>query len=284
MFLKTEPPYGQRLGLRKLERLARAELGGEVRLSDLTGRALTLIAHRAKREGGNNGRPMAHNTVIRGVLNSASVLLKFHLGQFERNRIFADVQFSREEDRREVSLAQDEVRRLLAACRPAWLRVMVTLALASGGERGVLLSLRPRHVKIVLDEMTGWYSGCVLLEGTKTKARRRTVDVADSVCRVLLPQLEGLSAHERIFGGIDAYKVRYWFDQARAEAGLDHLRFHDLRAVFSHAGEEAGIMLTVMQRVMGHAGPDMTRSYQWREAVLGSDGAEKIARQLGLTG
>ena len=159
-----------------------------------------------------------------------------------------------------------EVGRLLGACRWDWLRVMVTLALAAGAERGVLLALRVRDVDIQPEE-GGLYRGRVRLEGTKTKTRRRVVDVADSVCRRLMPLLEGKTPTERVFSGIDAYKVRYWFDKARAEAGLEHVRFHDLRAVFSQAGEEAGIPLTVMQRVMGHAHPEMTRSYQWREAV-----------------
>lgn len=51
-----------------------------------------------------------------------------------------------------------------------------------------------------------------------------------------------------------------------------------------YAGEEAGIPLTILQRSMGHADPTQTQGYQWRKAVLGAEGAEKIARQLGLAG
>ena len=48
-FLKTDPLYVVRLGLRKLGRLAELEMGREPRLGDLTGQLLTLIAQIAGR-------------------------------------------------------------------------------------------------------------------------------------------------------------------------------------------------------------------------------------------
>ena len=72
--------------------------------------------------------------------------------------------------------------------------------------------------------------GRVCLRGTKTKARRRTVEIAGVVCRRLEPFLTGRTSHQKVFGGVTPYQV------------------------------------------------------QWRESVLGADGAEKIAQRLGLTG
>ena len=59
-------------------------------------------------------------------------------------------------------------------------------------------------------------------------------------------------------------RLRYWFDIARRQAGLSHLRFHDLRHVFGSAAERAGVPMTVIQRCMGHEDPDQTRRYQLR--------------------
>ncbi len=203
-YLLTEPSYEMTLGLKQLQEMALRRHGREARLSDiLSGKTLTLLLHRCEREGGRKtknhpgGQPLKRNSVRRTMMVATSELLKFHLGQFERDQVFADVRFPAEKDTRESDLSRDEVRALLAACwaQPPdvgpWLAPMVLLSVATSAEQGVLLRMPVSDVTIAYDGDTkspnDHYHGQVFVKGTKTKSRPRTVDIDDSVCRVLLP-------------------------------------------------------------------------------------------------
>lgn len=297
----TDPSYEMRLGLEQLQDMARRRLGLEARLSSiLTSKTVTLLLHRCEREGGRQtkkhpaGRPLKRNSVRRTMMVATSELLKFHLGQHERDQVFADVRFPAEQDSREVNLTTGQVQDLLAACAEqppdvaSWLYPMVLLSMTTSAEQGVLRSMTTGDVTIIYDQVAGEYFGQVYVKGTKTRTRERTVDVDDSVCRVLLPLVAGQEASALLFTtqskSITKDKLRYWFDKARSEVGLEHLTFHDLRHVFGSAAEVAGVPLTVIQRCMGHATPEMTRQYQQRQVALGREFARAVAQELGLDG
>ena len=119
-YLRTDPGYATENGLRILQLMAEREFGGRPRFGLLrSGKAITLLCARARREGGRpskehpRGRPTAHNSVRRTLLLSTSKLLRFHLGSAERDQIFADVDFARRDDTRDVWLDAGEFARLL---------------------------------------------------------------------------------------------------------------------------------------------------------------------------
>ena len=163
---------------------------------------------------------------------------------------------------------------------------MVLLSMVTSAEQGVLLRMNVGAVTLFYNTTAGTYYGQVFVKGTKTKTRARTVDIDDPVCRALVPLTAGRNANEPLFvcGGalVSKDRLRYWFGLARKQAGLVHLRFHDLRHVFGVAAERAGVPLTIIQRCMGHEDPDQTRRYQLRQATLGKEHARAVARELGL--
>ncbi len=298
-YLLTAPAYEIRLGLGQLQEMCRRRFGAKARLSDLlSGKTITLLLHRCEREGGRKtrrhpeGQPLKRNSVRRTMMVATSDLLKFHLGQFGRDQVFADVRFPAEKDTREADLNGNQVRAFLAACHnqpseiASWLAPMVLLSMATSAEQGVLLRMNVGAVTLIYDTQAETYYGKVFVKGTKTKTRERTVDIDDVVCRALLPLSAGREANEPLFvcsgTPVSKDRLRYWFGLARKQVGLDHLRFHDLRHVFGAAAERAGVPLTIIQRCMGHEDPDQTRRYQLRQAALGKDHARAVARELGL--
>jgi len=293
-FLKTDPNYVTRQGLGLLLRMAESEFGKDPRFSILRqGKNITLMCARAKREGGTRGDgTLSHNTVHRTLLLSASKLVRFHLGNAKRGEIFAEVDFSREDDSRDVWLNPEELARLLACCEP-WFRPFVLAAASTGADRQPLLRLTVRDVRIEHDEAADRYTGAIYLRDSKTDSRPRTVAIVDPVCRALLPLLKGKSADTQVFDGppdpavsrrkpLTAHQIRYWFEKAREAASLEYVRFKDLRHTWAVNADRAGLSLGKMQAGMGHRLDETTLRYTKRQVKLETRDAEKVAREMGL--
>ncbi|MEZ4699266.1 MAG: site-specific integrase [Rhodothermales bacterium] len=266
------------IGLRMLMRYAPAGM----RLGDLTSRTITKLCIEAEEDG------RKRNTVRRSMLRGISLLLRFHIGNAERNRIFADVVFHGENDTREVHLTPAELRRLFTAMKElgyAELGTIVRTALLTSADRGVLLAgqnmgqqlrgLRVRDLTIYLDSQSGEYSGEVFLHDTKAKNRSRSVPLTDSLCRELLVCCKGKDPDSTVFE-MKYQQLDFQWKAARRQAGLKGIRFKDLRAQTAIYAEEAGIPITVAQKTLGHSNEMMTRRYQQRAAVLSIDQAQAI--------
>jgi len=110
------------------------------RLSDLDAQAIMRLLHKA--EEGDRKRNSARRYQMRAI----SLVLRHHLGNAERDRIFDDVTFEPEDDTREVHLLPDEISRLLKAChqvgKPLYeeLATVIRLSLQTSADRGVLLA------------------------------------------------------------------------------------------------------------------------------------------------
>ena len=258
----------------------------KARLGDLSPQVITRMCRRAEKDG------RKRNSVRRMLLRAISMLLRFHLGNAERDRIFADVQFSAEDDTREVHLLPAEIDGLLKACEElvyGELSVVVRLALQTSADRGVLLAgknadgrkrgLRVRDVRVYRDNETGLYSGEVYLPDTKTKDRTRTVPLTDGLCRELLVLARAKEPDDPVFS-ISYSQLDYLWNRVRKKAGLTHVRFKDLRAQVSIYGEEAGIPQTVLGRTMGHGDEAMTRRYQSRATAMSVEQAEMLERAM----
>ncbi len=235
-------------------------------------------------------------TIPRTIHLATSKLLAFHIGNAERDRIFADVTFSREKDTRKVWLTAGQIALFLASCEP-WFRPFPLTAMATNADRSPLLRMRVRDVSIAYDEDNDYYSGVAHLDDTKTDARERGTSLIDAVCRALLPLLQGKGPDDFVFDGppdperaarglrpipLRASQVRYWFEVAREEAGLPKLRLKDLRRTWAVHADKAGLNLGEMKEGMGHKREETTVSYTNREVALDLDAARKVARSMGL--
>ncbi len=262
------------------------------RLSYLTAKTITTLCHTAMEAPEKEGT-RHRNTVVRQFKRTVSQLLRFHLGKARRNEIFADVEFTAVNDTRKVHLSPDDIRRLLDACHTCGypeLAVVVQTALLTSADRSVLLA-GPSHrgkvtrgllvgdLRIYADEQGHW--GEVHLQDTKTASRTRTVTITGILAHDLLQLAAGKGPSDPVFS-ISYRDLDYPWKAARSKAGLDGVRFKDLRAQISQYGEEAGIPLTILQGAMGHSDNVMTRRYQQREAIFTRSHADAVLGAMGM--
>ena len=199
---------------------------------------------------------------------------------------------SQSEQGRWVRDRETKISRLLAACKEfeyKEMELLIRLALQTSADRGVLLAgknadkelrgLLVRDLEIYKDETSNRYSGEIFLSDSKTTARSRTVPLTDSLCRALAVQCIHKSPDDTVFE-MRYHHLDFQWKKVRAKAGLDHVRFKDLRAQTAIYGEEAGIPQTVLQKTMGHADEAMTRRYQQRAAALSDQQAEAMEQAM----
>ena len=262
------------------------------RLSDLAdGKTVTALCRRAEREG------RKRNSVRRTLLRSISMLLRYHLGAGERDRIFAEVHFAGRDDTREVLLRPEEIERLLASCDElgyAEMRVITRMALQTGADRGVLVAgrravgteapgLRVGQIRIYMETTPSGeanrYSGEVYFNDRKSRSRRRTVPITDTLCRELLALCRNKAPDEQVFS-LGYSQIGYRWERVRERAALNHVRFKDLRSQVAIYDERAGVPLTVLKSAMGHQGEAMTQRYQQHRAALSHEQMQAIEHEM----
>jgi integrase len=180
-----------------------------------------------------------------------------------------------DERKRERILTRDEEGRLLAACGPrelayTWrgrkvtakdsgarrehLRAIIICALDTGMRQGEMLKLRWHDVDLENRIIT------VRAFNTKTMRERQV-----SMTTRLTLELERLynqspkQPEGLVFGIRD--NVKHGFESARHAAGLDDLRFHDLRHTAATRLVGAHIPLSEVGRVLGHTQANTTYRY-----------------------
>ena len=136
-----------------------------------------------------------------------------------------------------------------------------------------------RDIRIYEDHRTRTYEGEVFLLDRKAQGRSRSVPLTDGLCRALLPLCEGKPPEAPVFSIRYTSLDRPW-RRVRRRAGLDHIRFKDLRAQTPIYGEEVHVPQTILQRTMGHSDESMTRRYQARAAVMSTEQAEAIEQAM----
>ena len=109
----------------------------------------------------------------------------------------------------------------------------------------------------------------------------------DPVCRDLHRLMQDKDGSAPVFDGPDQepptiYQLRYWFDQARTRAGLDHVRFKDLRRTWGVTADRAGLTLSDLQAGMGHRRQQTSIKYTKHQVVLDSQKASRVAEAMGL--
>jgi integrase len=176
------------------------------------------------------------------------------------------VRFHRENNKRERYLSDDEERRLFETL-PAWLHPLVTVALHTGMRKSELLKLKWSDVDFttgtihVRDPKSGENEHVLMNETTKralktlSDSRTRVVDLKDALQRHLNRYV--FTAPE---GGYIHVLNRYWYPALR-RAGIDGLRFHDLRHTFASRVAMSGVDLYTLQALMRHRSPQMTQRY-----------------------
>jgi integrase len=160
-----------------------------------------------------------------------------------------------DEKRRERILTSDEERRLLAASEHPdrnHLRPILICAIDTGMRLGEMLKLRWSDVDL--------FEGTILIRAFNTKTlRARSVHMTARLHREIAHLAAPAPASDSLVFGI-ASNVKRSFASTRREAGLEGVRFHDLR----HTAATrlcAGLSLPEVGRILGHQQPSTTYRY-----------------------
>lgn len=157
-------------------------------------------------------------------------------------------------------LEDDERARMLEACDGSdWsgLGLFVRLALATGARRGELLKLEWRDVDLK--------GGSILLRETKNADDRRVPLIGEAHSRLEKWSKIRHLDDPRVFPGTAPNRpppVDQKWNEAKAAAGIENLRIHDLRHSCGSFLARAGASAFQIAAVLGHrSGPTLTARY-----------------------
>ena len=177
-----------------------------------------------------------------------------------------DIKLPSENRPRDRRLQTGEEAQLLAACEQArnpWLLPIVKLALETAMRQGELIRLRWEHID--LNRRTAHFPD------TKN-GESRTVPLSTTAIRILhaLPR----SLHGQAFPGVTTEAIKRAYIRAVRRAGIENLRFHDLRYEATTRLFEKGLNIMEVACITGHKDLRMLRRYTHLKA-------EDLARKLG---
>lgn len=166
--------------------------------------------------------------------------------RIERNPLLK-VPMLREPEPRNPTLTADDEARLLAACRPPWLRELVVLLLATGLRPGEALALRWSDLNADQRLLT--------IRHSKTN-RSRLVPVPEAVLVMLLSRRpardrDGLVFTSRSGHAIASNKAAHHFAPIARKLGLA-FTLHGCRHVFASRALSAGASLPQISAILGH--------------------------------
>ena len=163
------------------------------------------------------------------------------------------VKLLREENRRVRYLEKEETKALLETCSPH-LKPIVITALNTGMRKGEILTLKWSQVDLV--------HGIIYIHDTKS-GKPREVYINEWLLETLLelprhPKSPSVFCDEK---GRPYGSIRKSFETAKRKAGIENLRFHDLRHNFASHLAMAGVGTQILQDILGHSDYRMTQRY-----------------------
>ena len=232
---------------------------GDNKLADLSPKVIEkFLTKLMEREGRAPATCNRYRSLLSRVFNKAIDWEMFE----ERNPITKVSKFP-ESSGRERVLVGDEKERLLEAAEEP-LKSLIIAALYSGCRQGELLQLQ--WAQVDLD------SNVIKILGANTKTGKGRAIPIHPFLRGVLLGLPSRFQGESVFinpktlkplrqpKGGSIYLRRAW-RQALERAGIDDLRFHDLRHDFCTNAMRSGIHPKIVQELMGHSSSIMTDRY-----------------------
>jgi integrase len=184
----------------------------------------------------------------------------------------------------DIDVTNDDAARIVDAVRGSTVEAIVCLALYTGARQGELLALRWRDVQVDGPDAHVWFRSTVTreLDGsfgvgpTKTKRGHRRVSLNPEAAQLLgeLRDRAGvapsdfdyvfcsprhLPSREQPAGRpYAASHVYHEFQRCLERAGIQPMRFHDLRHAAASLMLAGGYEIPVVSRILGHSTPAIT--------------------------
>ncbi len=148
-------------------------------------------------------------------------------------------------------LTSEEEERLVRSAS-SHLVPLIIFAVETGGRLSELLGLDWHNVDLPNKR--------VIFRKTKND-EDRTVRLSDRACAVLAGFVSMEDGPVFTYKGRAIKRVKTSFDNARKKAGLDDVRFHDLRHTFVSRLVQGGVQLYDVMHLTGHKSLDMVQRY-----------------------
>lgn len=212
-----------------------------------------------------NGKRTA--ATVNRYVASLSALLSYavRLQWMEENPCFRLTKL-KENPGRDRVLSEDEISRLLTACRQSkspYLYPFVLMSLTTGARQGELLSLEWRHVD--------FENRLAYLKETKN-GRPRSISLSNAIVEELSslyqdrnPNKPLVFASKTAFGKVDLKKA---WQEALRRAGIENCRVHDMRHTFCTLAARQGASNLELATAMGHRTLNMLQRYTHLDAEI----------------
>ncbi|MDR2400940.1 MAG: tyrosine-type recombinase/integrase [Deferribacteraceae bacterium] len=176
---------------------------------------------------------------------------------------------------RKRALSEEEIRQLLDACavsKSYYLFDTVCIALNTGMRRKEILTLSSKQID--------FKNRIITLYGVKTKSGYdREIPLNDEVIPVLIKLIKRINntSLDKLF---NVKSVKTAFNTAVKKAGIDPVRFHDLRRTFATHLRDAGVDITVICEILGHSSVKVTERYLYNSRNTLQNSIKKIGFKL----
>lgn len=177
-------------------------------------------------------------------------------------------------------LTEEEQERLLSHCHGVT-KVIVTIALKTGMRRGEIINLKwkqtPNSNYVNFDNNT------IFVHESMAKSKKSRVIPMSPTVQLVLKEMPRIKGSDYIFFNPQTSKpfesVKFSFKTALKRAGITNFKFHDLRHTFASQLVRNGVDLYVVQKLLGHATPEMTQRYAHLKSDVLNEAIKKIDLQ-----
>lgn len=175
-------------------------------------------------------------SIIRRILN-----LAYKEWEWIQEPLGDKVKMLHESNERHVYLEPDEVNELALNCKNPHAADLIRLAAFSGLRRSEIF-------RVSKDNLKGVY---LTLDSNTKSGKPRTIPVPEDMIPII----------KRMPLPISDYQLRTNFEHARAECGMAHIKFHDLRHTYASWLVQSGVDLYAVSLLLGHSSPTVTKRY-----------------------
>ena len=202
------------------------------------------------------------------------LLLRERLGKAAAAEVMQDVRLRPHGPGRTGWLTQNEIGRLRDQAGDWW--IIIGFAIATGLRRGEVLSLLVKDID--------FRAGTVVVPAGKSVKARRVVPLGGQILSSLKTWVaeEALEEAGGLFGSITTHTLRLAWQSIRSAAGLDDVRFHDLRHTYAVHCAKAGMPLGELQQRLGHATITMTMRYAVYQPPVASVHYDRALSDMGM--